>query len=57
MKKASPRADATQCVHAGEERHGTNTTITTPIAQASVFVMPSLAELRKYSEGKSTADM
>jgi len=48
-------ADATSCVHAGEERHGTNASLTTDIAQTSVFVMPSLDELRRYAEGKSQA--
>ncbi|MGB9106979.1 MAG: aminotransferase class I/II-fold pyridoxal phosphate-dependent enzyme [Terriglobales bacterium] len=50
-------ADATFCVHAGEERHGTNASLTTDIAQTSVFVMPSLDELRRYAEGKSQAYM
>jgi cystathionine beta-lyase/cystathionine gamma-synthase len=50
-------ADATSCVHAGEERHGTNASLTTDIAQTSVFVMPSLDELRRYAEGKSQAYM
>jgi cystathionine beta-lyase/cystathionine gamma-synthase len=44
-------------VHAGEERHGTNASLVTDIAQASVFVMPSLDELRRYAEGKSSAYM
>ncbi len=50
-------ADATECVHAGEERHGSNASLTTDIAQTSVFVMPSLDELRRYAEGKSSAYM
>src|SRR5271157_5304409 len=44
-------ADATQCVHAGEDRHGQSSPLTTPIAQTSVFVIPSLDELRRYAEG------
>ena len=52
-----PLADGTHCVHAGEERHGTNSGLPTPIAQTSVFVMPSLDELRRYAEGKSQAYM
>jgi cystathionine beta-lyase/cystathionine gamma-synthase len=44
-------ADATRCVHAGEDRHGQSAPLTTPIAQASVFVIPSLDELRRYAEG------
>ncbi len=49
--------DATRCVHAGEERHGTNAGLTTDIAQAAVFVMPGLDELRRYAEGNSSAYM
>jgi len=52
-----PRADATHCVHAGEERHGSNAGLTTDIAQSAVFVMPSLDELRRYAEGRSSAFM
>ncbi len=44
-------ADATRCVHAGEDRHGQSGPLTTPIAQTSVFVIPSLDELRRYAEG------
>src|SRR5208283_771137 len=52
MKKPeSKRADATRCVHAGEERHGQAAPLTTPIAQASVFVVPGVDDLRRYAEG------
>ncbi len=52
MKKPPPqRADATRCVHAGEERHGQAAPLTTPIAQASVFVVPGVDALRRYAEG------
>ncbi len=44
-------ADATRCVHAGEDRHGVSAPLTTPIAQTSVFVIPGLNELRRYAEG------
>jgi cystathionine beta-lyase/cystathionine gamma-synthase len=44
-------ADATRCVHAGEDRHGQSAPLTTPIAQTSVFVIPGLDELRRYSKG------
>jgi cystathionine beta-lyase/cystathionine gamma-synthase len=44
-------ADATLCVHAGEDRHGQSAPLTTPIAQTAVFVIPSLDELRRYAEG------
>ncbi len=55
MAKAPARADATHCVHAGEERHGQKAPITTPIAQTSVFVLPGTDELRRYAEGRSDA--
>jgi cystathionine beta-lyase/cystathionine gamma-synthase len=44
-------ADATRCVHAGEDRRGQSAPLTTPIAQTSVFVIPSLDDLRRYAEG------
>ncbi|HVP55754.1 MAG TPA: aminotransferase class I/II-fold pyridoxal phosphate-dependent enzyme [Candidatus Eisenbacteria bacterium] len=44
-------ADATRCVHAGEDRHGESAALATPITQTSVFVVPGLAELRRYAEG------
>ena len=50
-KKAQPRADATRCVHSGEERHGQAGPLTTPIAQTAVFVLPGVEELRRYAEG------
>jgi cystathionine beta-lyase/cystathionine gamma-synthase len=56
--KRSPRqkrADATQCVHAGEERHGRNAPLTTEIAQTSVFVLADVEEMRRYAEGRSDA--
>lgn len=48
-------SDSTLSVHAGEERHGKNTSITTDIAQSSVFVLKNVAELKRYNEGKSDA--
>jgi len=55
--KRERRGDSTECVHAGEDRHGSNAPITTEIAQASVFVLKNTEELRRYSEGKSDAYM
>ena len=49
MKRRS--ADATRCVHSGEDRHGQSAPLTTPITQTSVFVIPGLDELRRYAEG------
>jgi methionine-gamma-lyase len=46
-------ADATRCVHSGEERHGQSAPLTTPITQTSVFVVPRVDELRRYAKGDS----
>lgn len=56
-QKSSCGSDATRCVHAGEDRHGQKASLTTDIAQTSVFVMPGLEELRRFAEGKSDAYM
>ena len=55
MNKDGKLRDATACVHAGEERHGSNAPLTTPIVQTSVFVVPEFEELRRYAEGKSSS--
>jgi cystathionine beta-lyase/cystathionine gamma-synthase len=47
--------DATRCVHAGEDRHGQKASLTTDIAQTSVFVLPNVNELRRFTEGRSDA--
>src|ERR1700734_282745 len=44
-------ADATRCVHAGEDHHGQAAPLTTPIAQTSVFVVPRVEDLRRYAAG------
>lgn len=54
MKRANI-ADDTRCVHAGEDKHGRKAAITTEIAQTSVFVLPNMAELRRYVAGRSDA--
>ena len=50
-KQVNRRADATRCVHSGEERHGQTAPLTTPIAQTSVFVLAGVKDLRRYAEG------
>ncbi len=55
MARKFERSDATHCIHAGEERHGTNAGLAADITPASVFVLPSVEELRRYAEGKSSA--
>jgi cystathionine beta-lyase/cystathionine gamma-synthase len=52
-KKSSQHADATRCVHSGEERHGQSAPLTTPIVQTSVFVVPHVEDLRRYAKGDS----
>ncbi len=47
------QSDATRCVHAGEDRHGQAAPLTTPIAQASVFIVPGVEGLRRYAKGDS----
>src|SRR5207248_2910458 len=54
---ATTQSDATKCVHAGEDRHGKAASITTEIAQTSVFVLPNVEELRRINEGTSPAFM
>src|SRR3954471_4615304 len=53
--KTKHHSDSTLSVHAGEERHGKNASITTDIAQSSVFVLKDVAELKRYNEGNSDA--
>ncbi len=54
--KTNP-GEATRCVHAGEDRHGRAASLTTDIAQTSVFVLPNVDELRKLNQGRSSAFM
>lgn len=44
---------ATQCVHAGEDHHGRFASLTTDIAQTSVFVLPNVKALRQIVAGRS----
>ncbi|HKD86020.1 MAG TPA: PLP-dependent aspartate aminotransferase family protein [Terriglobales bacterium] len=46
-------ADATRCIHSGEERHGQAAPLTTPIAQTSVFIVPGVEGLRQFAAGNS----
>ena len=58
-KQSSTRAriwhDATQAIHAGEEKHGVGGPVTTPIQQTSNFTFSSTAEMKRWAEGKSSA--
>ncbi len=48
-------SDSWACLHAGEDRLGKNTSLTTDIAQTSVFALSGIDEMRKIAEGTSTA--
>src|SRR5215469_59776 len=50
---ANHSADATRCVHSGEDRHGQAAPLTTPIAQTSVFIVPGVEGLRQFAAGNS----
>ena len=51
--KNTHHADATRCIHAGEDRHGEAAPLATPIVQASVFTIPGVEGLRRYAAGDS----
>lgn len=51
------REDDTLCIHAGEERHGRNGSITTDVVNSAVFVLEGVEELRRIKEKKSSAYM
>jgi cystathionine beta-lyase/cystathionine gamma-synthase len=51
--KTSGRGAGTLAVHAGEERHGKAGSLTTDIAQTSVFILPKVADLRRIVTGKT----
>ena len=48
---------ATRAIHVAEERHGVGGPITTPIVQTSTFTFQSVAEMKRWAEGRSKADI
>ena len=50
LKVKTPQADATLCIHSGEDHHGEATSLTTPIEQTSVYVLPNVEALRQYAK-------
>lgn len=49
--KATPTlSDSTRCIHSGEDRHGQSASLTTPIEQTSVYVLPNVDALRQYAK-------
>ncbi|MGH9862271.1 MAG: trans-sulfuration enzyme family protein [Candidatus Acidiferrales bacterium] len=56
-KKPATPGLATRAVHAGEPRHGVGGPVATPIVQASTFTFESVAEMKRWAEGRSKADI
>ena len=50
--RSTAAADATRCIHAGEDRHGQSAPLTEPIVQTSVFTLPNVEGLRRYAKGE-----
>ena len=48
--KIPSHADATRCIHSGEERHGRYAPLTTPIEQTAVYALPNVEALRQYAK-------
>lgn len=46
---------STRAVHAGEDRHGVGGPVTTPIVQSANFTFESVAEMKRWAEGRSKA--
>lgn len=55
MSNQSQHSDSWACLHAGENRRGKNASLTTDIAQTSVFSLSGIEEMRKIAEGTSSA--
>lgn len=55
-KKLGPGA-ATVAVHAGEVHHGIGGPVATPVVQTSTFTFKSVAEMKRWAEGRSKADI
>jgi len=53
--RTSHWGDATRAIHAGEDRHGLDAPLTTPIARSSTFTFSGTAEMKRWAEGKSKA--
>lgn len=51
--KGKKRGLGTRCVHAGEERHGRATSLTTDIARTAVFALPNVDYLRGITKRDS----
>jgi methionine-gamma-lyase len=52
---ARPWGDATVSIHAGEDKHGLDAPVATPIIRTSTFTFSGTAEMKRWAEGKSKA--
>lgn len=57
MAKRIIPEDDTLCIHAGEDHHGRNGSITTDVVNSAVFVLKGVDELRRIKDKKSSAYM
>jgi cystathionine beta-lyase/cystathionine gamma-synthase len=57
QKKAAATRPATQAVHMGEKRHGIGGPVVTPIVQSATFTFESVAEMKRWAEGRSQVDI
>lgn len=46
---------ATRAIHGGEEKHGIDAPVATPIIRTSTFTFSSTAEMKRWAEGRSKA--
>jgi methionine-gamma-lyase len=54
-KTARHWADSTMAIHGGENKHGLNSPVTTPVVRAANFTFADTAEMKRWAEGKSKA--
>ncbi|MFQ5778024.1 MAG: trans-sulfuration enzyme family protein [Terriglobia bacterium] len=55
--KSSSAGLATRAVHAGEARHRVRAPVAAPIVQTANFTFESTAEMKRWAEGRSQADI
>jgi cystathionine beta-lyase/cystathionine gamma-synthase len=51
------RGAATLAIHAGEVHHGVGGPVATPVVQTSTFTFAGVAEMKRWAEGRSKADI
>ncbi|MDA2913740.1 aminotransferase class I/II-fold pyridoxal phosphate-dependent enzyme [Acidobacteriia bacterium AH_259_A11_L15] len=56
-RRAPETGAGTRAVHAGEAHHRVSGPVATPIVQTSTFTFASVAEMKRWAEGRSKADI